>query len=109
MSEKLERVVAEAQLRPGLLVELRDCIAGPIHARCGRTHRVMLLSRGARVRNWGVLVVGWEVTPFGPCPSNRPVIGASTSIREGRLFIVNPFDESETSTPVKRVRERTRG
>lgn len=109
--EKLERVVHENQLRPGLLVESRDCgdCGGP---RC----RLLLLGfegPGDGVCDWHAEIDdedncnGWRVASGCPGLEGFPVCFADAII-DGTLYIVNPFDEQQTTTTKQRERSNAR-
>jgi hypothetical protein len=109
MGERLERVVHESQLRPGLLLLVRACSS------CGRDERFMLLSRsedpGSECDACGA-TKGWNWEGRGCRPAQYADQWCGClAIAEGRAFIVNPFaDDAETTTKAKpRKRERTRG
>jgi hypothetical protein len=106
MGERLERVVHENQLRPGLLVEVHDCHCGRARCRC-------LLLRSDRDGGTcdqcpdGRECLAWDTAPDcmgdGMMTCFAPAVGDC-------LYIVNPFaDDAETTTKAKpRKRERTR-
>lgn len=106
MSEKLERVVAEEQLRPGLLVEIKQCSV------CPRDHRHILLGKS---RSDAVcahcdrpVATHWAI----PQPTHKgkgPFICTKALIPEGRLFIVDVGDTRDlherTDKPVSVTNE----
>lgn len=99
--EDLERVVSEAQLRPGLLVEVIGCLV------CGRAHRSIVLARAKEMRSceWCTRCYGWlTAMPHRP----EAHVCFQPSISEARLFIVNPFAEDSTTQKAKRPREVSR-
>lgn len=112
--EKLTKVTSEAQLRPGLLVELRNCMM------CGRTERYLLLSRVGQQPflcddNTVVIESGWKSAPSAacmPCPSSdgwaHEFLAVENAISEGRLFIVDPFADDAQTTVRRRKLERAR-
>jgi hypothetical protein len=108
MGERLERVVHENQLRPGLLVEARDCICG--RRRC----RSLLGSKSGRDNCDGCERAVCDAGFVELVPCAEPDAGLDTcffwAIENGDLFIVNPFDDqAETTTKAKpRKRERSR-
>lgn len=111
--EKLIRVKAESELRPGMIVVIKECAA------CSRSHRAMLLGLGP-VELWrdrhGRLSErrGWEAAPPRPC-SNRGRYTMTQPIAELRLFRVDDgiddrFDEAERRCDevMARLRARSR-
>jgi hypothetical protein len=92
MSEKLERVVAEEQLRPGLLVEERDCTV------CHREKcRTILNRRTTDSENGCTDFHDGACRPWlsaTPCWDGDPGawICYQLAIAEGRLFIVDVGD-----------------
>ncbi len=101
--EGLERVVSEAQLRPGLMVEFA-C------DHCDERHRTMLLgycssdSLCAACDRFGC---GLKTpTSFHGC-----VAFLCTKVPEAAIWIVNPFaeDSSSATQKAKRPREVSRG
>lgn len=82
MKEKLTPVTSEAQLRPGLLVETRDCY------RCSRSHRNLLLRCSISHANCSGCFrpESWEVAPSGHGPEGDACF--CRAIPERRLFIV---------------------
>jgi hypothetical protein len=107
--ESFELVVHENQLRPGLLVEVHGCVS------CGHRERFMLLSfcnDGTSLCDHCGAEAAWNWEGSGCRPEGyADQWCACNSIAEGRLYIVNPFDDqAETTTKAKpRKRERTRG
>lgn len=101
--ESLERVVAEAQLRPGMLVELKTLFGVP----CGRRYllvRPVPTPRDSRCSQCETRCTAWRL-----CDSAE--LCAVACINQRSLYIVNPFDEQEApvSAAKSRPKERTNG
>lgn len=100
--EKLTRVTSEKQLRPGLLVEARGCWCSE------GTHRVLLVrSEASSGCEWcEEECVAWYEAPSLHGDS-RPFCVAE-KIKEGELYIVDPFSSQETDTARPRKLEGAR-
>lgn len=105
--ERLIPVTSEAELRVGMLVERQGC---PF---CGRAHRCLMTSAIAAQEGWHVdktqcrATHDWRTAPVtcGQVDWGGPTCFCY-AIAEGRLFIVDPFSESDTPTEAKRPAPR---
>lgn len=96
----MERVVAEAQLRPGLLVEFlcRECTV---------RHRTILLCKSRDRRMCGRCrrsVCGYDI----PASFHGLDSYLCTQFPGRQMWIVNPFEEDSQTTSKARERERAR-
>lgn len=91
MKEKLVPVTSESQLKPGLLVEVKDCRS------CGRRRCRDLIAGMLNSRNCQVCGLSHlRVRPLSSCDLYSRPYCMRSAIRDRRLFIVDTGLEDDT-------------
>ena len=92
--ERLIKVTAESELRPGMIVVAKA------HRQCGRAHRMMLLRQVPSLLGG----LAWSIAPVPSCLRDGDfVLRADAAIRDGSLYRVD--DDLERRGIKRRAKE----